>query len=96
MTSAHVRPVAFNVAEAICAAVARSPACAEPNMPAMRARRSTVAMSATGLLFLRRLDFGLILVDPRFPAARHDEIPCCSRENCWLGFEDLRLVLGPR
>jgi hypothetical protein len=37
MTSVHERPIAFNMAEAICAAVARSPSCAEPNIPAMRA-----------------------------------------------------------
>jgi len=48
-------------------------------MPAMRARRSTVTVSATG--FLRRLGFGLVLVDQRLPAARHDEIPRCSREG---------------
>jgi hypothetical protein len=40
MTSVHVRPIAFNMAEAICAAVARSPSCAEPNIPAMRASLS--------------------------------------------------------
>jgi hypothetical protein len=38
------------MAEAICAAVARSPSCAEPNMPAMRASLSmTSATIAAGL-----------------------------------------------
>jgi hypothetical protein len=45
MTSAHVRPISFSIAEAIWAAVARSPSCAEPNMPATRASLSM--MSAT-------------------------------------------------
>lgn len=34
MTLAHVRPIAFSMMEAIWAAVACSPSCAEPNMPA--------------------------------------------------------------
>src|SRR5262249_44913543 len=45
---------AFNMAEAICAAVARSPSCADPNMPAMRASLSMAsATTAAGLGQLR-------------------------------------------
>ena len=54
MTSLHVRPIAFNMFEAICAAVARSPSCSEPNMPAMRASLSMASATiAAGLGQLR-------------------------------------------
>jgi hypothetical protein len=50
MISLHVRPRAFNMADAIFAAAARSPSCAEPNMPAMRASLSMASATiAAGL-----------------------------------------------
>ena len=50
MISLHVRPKAFNMVDAIFAAAARSPSCAEPNMPAMRASLSIASVtSAAGL-----------------------------------------------
>jgi hypothetical protein len=50
MISLHVRPIVFNMAEAIFAAAARSPSCAEPNMPAIRASLSIASATiAAGL-----------------------------------------------
>src|SRR5215467_4147520 len=77
MTSLHVRPIAFNMAEAIRAAVARSPSCAESNMPAMRASLSMA--SATLAAGLGQLRF-----------ARHFALERGAHEETHLGIEKFR------
>src|SRR5262245_40301882 len=65
------------MAEAICAAVARSPSCAESNMPAMRASLSMA--SATLAAGLGQLRF-----------ARHFALERGAHEETHLGIEKFR------